>query len=131
MSYYIKNNNSLDSIFNSFFENLYKQDNVFSRKSNIINDDDSIIIEIEAPGLSKKDINIEIKEDILYVVHEGQTDGAQKYSQQEIFFESFENKYKLESSMDKKNISATMNNGLLKIKIPKIKSKSSSRIKIT
>jgi HSP20 family molecular chaperone IbpA len=33
--------------------------------------------------------------------------------------------------MDSKNVSATMNNGLLKIKIPKIKSKSSSRIKIT
>jgi|13_taG_2_1085334.scaffolds.fasta_scaffold07662_1 HSP20 family protein len=131
MSYYIKNNNSIDSIFNSFFENLYKQDNVFSRKSNIINDDDSIIIEVEAPGLSKKDINIQIKEDILYVVHEGQTDCAQKYSQQEIFFESFENKYKLENSMDKKNISATMNNGILKIKIPKNKNKNNTRIKIT
>ena len=131
MSYYIKNNNSLDSIFNSFFENLYKQDNVFSRKSNIINDNDSVIIEIESSGLSKKDINIEVKENILYVTHESQTDTPQKYSQQEIFFESFENKYKLQNNMDQKNISATMNNGILKIKIPKIKNKNNTRIKIT
>lgn len=131
MSYYIKNNNSLDSIFNSFFENLYKQDNVSSRKSNIINDNDSVIIEIESPGLLKKDINIEVKENILYVTHESQTDDPQKYSQQEIFFESFENKYKLQNNMDQKNISATMNNGILKIKIPKTKNKNNTRIKIT
>lgn len=131
MSYYIKNNNSLDSIFNSFFENLYKQDNTPSRKSNIINDDDSVIIEIEAPGLSKKDIKIEVKENILHVTHESQMDDAQKYSQQEIFFESFENKYKLQNNMDQKNISATMNNGMLKIKIPKTKNKNNTRIKIT
>tara|TARA_R110001592_G_scaffold268412_2_gene534722 strand:- start:3306 stop:3530 length:225 start_codon:yes stop_codon:yes gene_type:complete len=41
------------------------------------------------------------------------------------------NKYKLKNNTNKDNISATMLSGLLYIKIPKIKNKTASKIKIT
>ena len=131
MSYYIKNNNSLHSFLDSILDDLYYEDLKPQRKSNIIKEEDSIIIQIEAVGLNKKDIDIQTKENILHVSYENKIKDDIKYSQQQIPFDSFENKYKLQNDMDAKNISATMNNGLLNIKIPKIKNKTSSRIKIT
>ena len=133
MSYYIKNKktNSLDSFLNSLLDDLYNEDLKAQRKSNIINQEDSIVIEIEATGLTKKEIEIQVIENVLHVSYENKKEDTKKYSQQQISFDSFENKYKLQNDMDSKNISATMNNGLLNIKIPKIKNKTSSRIKIT
>jgi len=60
MSYYIKNKktNSLDSFLNSLLDDLYHEDLKAQRKSNIINQEDSIVIEIEATGLTKKEIEI-------------------------------------------------------------------------
>jgi HSP20 family protein len=133
MSYYIKNNNSnyLYSFLDSVLDDLYYQDLNPKRKSNIIKEEDHILIQIEAAGLNKKDIDIQVKENILHVSYENKIKDDTKYSQQQISFGSFENKYKLQNDMDSKNVSATMNNGLLNIKIPKIKNKTSSRIKIT
>lgn len=131
MSYYIKNNNSIHSFLDSFLDDIYYKDIRSQRNSNIVQQDDSIDIEIEAVGLSKKDISIEVKDNILHVSYENKNKDSKKYSQQQIFFDSFENKYKLQNNMDAENISATMSNGLLNIKIPKIKNKSNSRIKIT
>lgn len=132
MSYYIKNSNSnyLYSFLDSVLDDLYYADLKAQRKSNIIEEQDFIVIEIEAVGLNKKDIDIQVKENILHVSYENKTKDNVKYSQQQILFDSFENKYKLQNNMDSKNISATMNNGLLNIKIPKIKNKTNSRIKI-
>ena len=133
MSYYIKNKktNSLDSFLNSLLDDLYHEDLKAQRKSNIINQEDSIVIEIEATGLTKKEIEIQVIENVLHVSYENKKEDTKKYSQQQISFDSFENKYKLQNDMEPKKISATMNNGLLNIKIPKIKNKTSSRIKIT
>jgi HSP20 family protein len=117
-------------LLDSVFDGIYYADLNVKRKSNIIDQEDSVTIEIEAVGLNKKDIDIQTKENILYVSYKNENKDAKKYSQQEIFFDSFENKYKLQNNIDSKNISATMNNGLLNIKIPKIKNKTSERIKI-
>ncbi len=131
MSYYIKNNNSLHSFLDSILDDLYYEDLKPQRKSNIIKEEGFVTIQIEAVGLNKKDIDIQTKENILHVSYENKIKDDTKYSQQQISFDSFENKYKLQNDMDAKNISATMNNGLLNIKIPNIKNKTSSRIKIT
>lgn len=131
MSYYIKNNNSLHSFLDSILDDLYYEDLKPQRKSNIIKEEGFVTIQIEAIGLNKKDIDIQTKENILHVSYENKIKDDTKYSQQQISFDSFENKYKLQNDMDAKNISATMNNGLLNIKIPNIKNKTSSRIKIT
>jgi len=131
MSYYIKNNNSLHSFLDTILDELYYEDLKPQRKSNIIKEEGFTTIQIEAIGLNKKDIDIQTKENILHVSYENKIKDDTKYSQQQISFDSFENKYKLQNDMDAKNISATMNNGLLNIKIPNIKNKTSSRIKIT
>lgn len=131
MSYYIKNNNSLHSFLDTILDDLYYEDLKPQRKSNIIKEEGFVTIQIEAIGLNKKDIDIQTKENILHVSYENKIKDDTKYSQQQISFDSFENKYKLQNDMDAKNISATMNNGLLNIKIPNIKNKTSSRIKIT
>ena len=101
MSYYIKNNNSNSfySLLDSVFDGIYYADLNVKRKSNIIDQEDSVIIEIEAVGLNKKDIDIQTKENILYVSYKNENKDTKKYSQQEIFFDSFENKYKLQNNI--------------------------------
>ena len=53
MSYYIKNNNSIHSFLDSFLDDIYYKDIRSQRNSNIIQQDDSIDIEIEAVGLAQ------------------------------------------------------------------------------
>lgn len=128
MSYYIKKNNS---IFDSIFDNFYYQPETSRKNCNIFQDEDSTTIEIEASGLSKKDITIDVIENVLHICHKPENKKCKKYIKQEIFDDPFKNKYKLESNMDAKNISAKMQDGILTVNIPKLKDKTSSRIKIT
>ena len=52
------------------------------------------------------------------------------FVQQQIFKDSFYNKFKLSKDLDCKSISASMNNGILEIHIKRKKTSPKSRIKI-
>jgi HSP20 family protein len=133
MTYYYKNTNNghvnswgnlIDSIFNGkSFDNV-------PAPSNILSDDKHVEIHLQAPGINKEDIDINVKDDALEVSYEGSQED-QSFVQQQIFKDGFYNKFKLSKDLDHKNIEASMNNGILEISIKRKKSSPKSRIKIT
>ena len=134
MTYYIKNpkNDSIDNLLDSWLqEMIYNNPTSTQRNSNVVSTEDFIEIQIETTGLTKEDVAIDIQDGVLSVSYDHKDVEQTKYTQQQIFIDSFTNKYKLKNNMDQDNISATMLNGLLYIKIPKIKNKTTSKIKIT
>ena len=133
MTYYYKNTNndhvnSWDNLIDSIF-NGKSFDNV-PAPSNILSDDKHVEIHLQAPGINKEDIDINIKDGVLEVSHDGGQED-QSFVQQQIFKDGFYNKFKLSKDLDHKNIQASMNNGILEISIQRKKSSPKSRIKIT
>jgi|GEM_PF-6369382 len=134
MTYYIKNpqNDSIDNLLDSWLQEMVNNNPTSTqRNSNVISTEDFVEIQIETTGLTKEDAIIDIQDGILSVSYDNKDVEQVQYTQQQIFIDSFTNKYKLKNNMDQDNISATMLNGLLYIKIPKIKNKTASKIKIT
>ena len=132
MSYYLNNNNTINS-FNKLFDNLVSFDyDDFPAPANIVSNDKEILIELQAPGIDKKDIKIDCENNILSVSCDGKQDQKDtKYIQQQIFHDGFKNTFKLTGELDQSNISATMNNGILNVSVPRKKQKTKNRIKIT
>ena len=134
MAYYIKNpqNNPIDNLLNSWLQEIVDdKTSLTQRNSNVISTEHFVEIQIETTGLTKENVTIDIQDGVLSVSYDHKDVEQVQYTQQQIFIDSFINKYKLKNNMDQDNISATMLNGLLYIKIPKIKNKITSKIKIT
>ncbi len=132
MSYYLNKNNTTNS-FNKLFNDLLSFDHDdFPAPSNIASNDKEILIELQAPGIDKQDVKIDCDNNILTVsCYEKKNEKETKYIQQQIFHDGFKNTFKLTGDIDQNNISATMNNGILNISIPRKKQKTKNRIKIT
>jgi HSP20 family protein len=89
------------------------------KRTNIVNDENEYRIELAVPGLSKEDINIKVKDDVLTISHENKdTDNNTFY-----FTRSFTKEYTLPVDSDVKGIKATVENGILAATIPKDKKK--------
>lgn len=119
----------LNELFNDNFAPLKQAfgDDFFVRgsypKVNVMNTDDSVVIEAAVPGLAKEDITLEIKEDVLTI--SGKSNQADDYSgasfvRREIKRSRFERSFALGDNLDRMNISATCDNGVLKLVLPKV-----------
>ena len=85
----------------------------------IIDEKDKAIMEVSAPGFSKDDIEISLKDNILIVKGERKEKSKRKYTQKEISrkiniaYELNEDKFNLEK------IKSSLKDGILTIEIPK------------
>ena len=114
---------------NQFFNNDYinrmeESFNVIRPKANIKEMEKSFEIEMAVPGFEKKDFAIEIENDTLKISakvekKEEETDSNDKLIHTEFSKMSIERNFKLSNNIDSKNITATYNNGILNITVPK------------
>lgn len=77
----------------------------------------------EVPGLSEKDISLEISEGVLTLAgekHEKKEDSGKGYSHKEISYGAFKRCINLPDGVDASAVEASFNNGVLIIQIPKV-----------
>lgn len=101
--------------------------------SNVSENENNFSIEISAPGLKKEDIKIELENNILKIsseITDQKEEENNEYYRREFYMSSFERSFTLPNNTDKNNISASMNDGILNIIIPKLKEEKSNNIKI-
>jgi HSP20 family protein len=103
--------------------------------SNISENEKEYLIEISTPGLKKEDIKIELDNDILKIYSDVKNEKEEKnenYYRKEFCRSSFERNFTLPKIANKDEISATMENGVLSVTIPKMKAeKKKDNIKIS
>ena len=88
----------------------------------IYDNDDNIVIKAELPGVSKKDIEIDIKDRVLTLKGERSADNEVKednYYRRERTYGRFERSFTLPANVDPDKIKADYNDGVLKIEVPK------------
>lgn len=96
----------------------------FNASVDVASDDKQYTIALEAPGLEQKDLSIELKDRILIIKgnkQQEQEDSDKHYYRIERRYGAFERILALPDDADSNSINATMDKGLLKITIPRIK----------
>lgn len=121
--------NTITSFFNDFFEpwNDWFNDNRFNRaltvpKVNLTETKENYTLSVGAPGLHKKDFNIDVTDNLLTVSAEHEDDKEvkdEKYRRQEFNYSSFSRSFTLPDGVVKDKIEASYDGGVLKIFIPK------------
>ncbi|MBN1133104.1 MAG: Hsp20/alpha crystallin family protein [Bacteroidales bacterium] len=115
-----------DDFFNDDFLSGFRTKN-YSRSLpsvNIIEEDGEYRIELAAPGLSRKDIKVELDNDVLKISYDHKENKEEKknnYLKREFCHSSFERSFQLPDLIDSDNIKASQANGILSISLPKKK----------
>ena len=91
-------------------------------KVNVYEYDDKIGIIAEIPGLDKKDVTVEVEDQVLIISGDkhgfAESDGA-KCITRELKQSSFKRSFNLGEHLDGDNVAATFKDGLLSISVPK------------
>ena len=96
---------------------------------NIVENDDDYVIEIAAPGLEKKDFNVNLENDSLTISSEMENkseDSNERYTRKEFMYKSFKRSFTLPETVSSDKIKASHKNGILFVSIPK---KAEARVK--
>ncbi|BCD68756.1 Hsp20/alpha crystallin family protein [Nitratiruptor sp. YY09-18] len=89
-------------------------------------DEKAYYVEVDLPGVKKEDINLEVKDNMLIVSGERKFKKEEEdkgYKRVESFFGKFERRFTLPADADTEKIEATVEDGVLKITIPKVEQK--------
>ena len=92
-------------------------------KVNVYEYDERVGIVAEIPGLTKKDISVEVEDGTLTISGEKHNileDGSAKVIRRELKASSFKRNFELGENLDGDNIKADFKDGVLSISIPKI-----------
>ena len=116
--------NSL-SLFNDLFDENFSffqiKNDIFNLRTNIKEQEQSYLFEVNVAGVSKEDIDISVEDNYLIVtVNENnqKEDNTSNYLRKEIVYKSSKRKYYI-GNIKENQINATLNDGLLLITVPK------------
>lgn len=118
-------NKNYPSLFNNFFneyETLASPNFKSLPSVNILEKEDSFILELAVPGLKKEDFKINFHENKLTISAEKKienSDSAQKYTKKEFSYNQFQRTFNLPQIVDIDKIGATYLDGILLVSIPK------------
>lgn len=112
----------MDKFFDDFFQaNREVKPASYRPAANIINQEKAYVIELLIPGIDKKELNIALEKDILTIkANREETNGEDiRYTTKEFNIRNFERKFKLSDKVEKDSIEAKLENGILRLFIPK------------
>lgn len=136
---------SMDSLFDKLFKDSFPSvskelgDGFFSKSSyprvNVIDYHDYIEIEAEIPGLKKEEISVDLTDNVLTISGEKKKTKKENFENgtflyKELKHSSFKRNFTLGDNIEKTNISADFNDGILQIRLNKIKSTEPKKVKI-
>lgn len=122
-----RNQNWLPSFFNDFFDNDWMEKaNATAPAINVFETEKEYRVELAAPGMTKDDFNVHIDEDNNLVItmekkneskDEDKKEG--RYLRREFSYSKFQQTMILPDDVDKEQIAAHVENGVLNIELPK------------
>jgi HSP20 family protein len=90
---------------------------------NIREDDKNYILDLAIPGIDKKDLKIDINEDVLTISHESQSEAEKNndgYKRKEFSYSAFSRSFYIPENTDKEKIEANYKDGVLSVSLPKM-----------
>ena len=114
----------LDEIFNRSVSDFLGSEGVFNSPSaNVIENKDSFVLDLAAPGLKKEDFKITVDNQKLTISAQKEQSSTEEkqgqWTRREFNFSSFQRSFSLPNTIDSDKIEAQYFNGVLSLHIPK------------
>ncbi|MBI5893902.1 MAG: Hsp20/alpha crystallin family protein [Deltaproteobacteria bacterium] len=106
---------------------------VWSPAVDIYETDESIILKAEIPGIDKKEVSIEVKNNMLILKGERKFEKEIKeenYHRMERAYGAFQRTFTLPNIIEKENVKAKYKDGILEITLPKVKGAKPKHVKV-
>ncbi|MFY8020231.1 MAG: Hsp20/alpha crystallin family protein [Bacteroidia bacterium] len=119
----------LSSLFDSVLNDglgKFERNVFFTPRVDILENEKQYEVHMALPGLKKEEISIEIEKNVLSISGERKMASDRKedkYHTVENFYGKFSRSFTLPEQTDKENLDAELNDGILKIRIPKLEVK--------
>lgn len=132
-------NTWFDQLFNNSYLPSYFYEGDSNRSSglpatNIEENDKEYFIDVAAPGLNKKDFSITLNDNLLTISTKNDSQSnteSDNYLCQEFNYTSFSRSFSLPENTDSSKIKASLKNGVLRVIIPKSKTKNTIQKEIS
>ena len=117
--------NELDHFFNNFRTELLRpmQNHSWEPNFEVLNAENSYIVRADLPGLTKKDISIEVSDNIVTISGDRKNEHTQDNSQyrySELSYGSFSKSFTLPEDSIEDKINAKMKDGVTTIEVPRM-----------
>mgnify|MGYP002517312510 FL=1 len=130
------NQNWLPSMFNDFFDNDWMvRANATAPAINVLENENSYVIELAAPGMTKNDFKVSLDDngDLVINMEKKEENNEEKkhghYLRREFSYSKFQQTMVLPEDVEKDKINASVVNGVLKINLPKVEKKEANPAK--
>ena len=110
---------------NRLFEDYARPDNSVSGwtpRVDIFEDENQIILSAELPGLSDKDVTVNVENNVLTISGERALENEEKkdgYTRVERYYGSFNRSFSLPNTVDIEKVDAKMDKGVLTVSLPR------------
>ena len=127
-------NDFIPSTFGSLVENMLNDqvstEKVFMPAVDIMREDDKLTLFVSAPGMSKDNFNIDLKQHQLIISGERtlEEETAKKFVKRESRFGKFQRVFKLNDEINQDKIAAEYKDGILKVELPLKEKKETSKV---
>jgi HSP20 family protein len=105
----------------------------FAPAVDIFEDENAVYVKAEVPGVSAKDVHIDVENNVLTIHGERKLEREDKregYHRIETMYGTFTRSFSLPESADAEHVEADLNDGMLTVKIPKKPEVSPKRIEV-
>lgn len=100
----------------------------------LVRKDDAVVLRADVPGLKPEEVKIEVEGDVLTISGEHREESEEKkesYVRRERRFGSFSRSMVLPKGVDPERIEASVDDGVLEVRVPLPKTQEKQRIEIT
>ena len=129
--------NDMNRLFNTFFDTTSGANGATPRRwvpaMDLVETDDQFVLKADLPGLSEDDVHIDVEDDVLTVSGERKAEHEDKregYVRVERSYGSFRRSLTLPEGVEAEAVSASFENGVLEIRIPKPEQRKPRRVAI-
>ena len=127
----------MGSIFDDDFFPVMSKSTSSMPAVNIKEDDKRFVLDLAVPGIDRKDLKIDINEDLLTISSEIKNESEENrdgYKRKEFSYSSFCRSFQIPENVNRDKIEASYKDGILSVALPKLteeKSKISRQVKIS
>ena len=125
----------IDRLFDDFFAPVSRRfvESGFSPEMDVYETDDSVVIEVEAPGLKKKDFTVKVEDNMLTISGEKKAQHEEKgrnYRIAERCYGKFQRSIALPDYLDAEKVKAKYVDGILEVTIPKREDRKAKTVEV-
>jgi HSP20 family protein len=124
----------LDRRFGRLFGPAFREDAVYHPRLDVSEDDDRYVVKADLPGMSDKDLDLTVKDDVLYIRGELEKEEereGERYHVVERRHGVFRRTVSLPGPVDNEKVEAKFTDGVLEVVLPKSEAAKPKKIEVT